>query len=55
MAHPEWRWREHFEFARGASAHSIQRLGNEASLPSLADIEAARQEFGEKDALAVAE
>jgi sugar/nucleoside kinase (ribokinase family) len=55
MAHPDWRWREHFEFARGASAHSIQRLGNEASLPTLADIEAAREEFGEKLVLAAAE
>src|ERR671917_2422671 len=48
MTRPEARWREHFEFARGASAHSIQYLGNEASLPTLEDVEAARQEFGEK-------
>src|SRR5918998_1078899 len=52
MKRPEARWREHFEFARGASAHSIQYLGNEASLPTLEDVEAARQEFGEKVAVA---
>jgi sugar/nucleoside kinase (ribokinase family) len=52
MTRPEARWREHFEFARGASAHSIQYLGNEASLPTLEDVEAARQEFGEKVAIA---
>jgi sugar/nucleoside kinase (ribokinase family) len=40
MARPEASWEEHFTFARGASAHSIQHLGNEASLPSLADIAA---------------
>jgi sugar/nucleoside kinase (ribokinase family) len=52
MTRPEVRWREHFEFARAASAHSIQYLGNEASLPTLADLEAARQEFREKVAVA---
>jgi sulfofructose kinase len=48
MARPDAGWREHFEFARAASAHSIQRLGNEASLPTLTDIEAARRTFGER-------
>ena len=38
-------WHEHFDFARAASTYKIQRLGNEAGLPSLADIEAVRQEF----------
>jgi sugar/nucleoside kinase (ribokinase family) len=52
MTRPAARWREHFEFARAASSHSIQHLGNEASLPTLEDIEAARQEFREKVALA---
>jgi sugar/nucleoside kinase (ribokinase family) len=52
MKHPGGRWREHFEFARAASSHSIQHLGNEASLPTLEDIEAARREFGEKLAMA---
>ena len=38
-------WQEHFEFARAASTYKIQRLGNEAGLPTLADIEAVKQEF----------
>ncbi|MFN3855707.1 MAG: sugar kinase [Phreatobacter sp.] len=45
MAHPDWTWEQHFRFSRGASAHSIQHLGNEASLPTLQDIAAARAEF----------
>jgi sugar/nucleoside kinase (ribokinase family) len=48
LTRPDAGWREHFTFARAASAHSIQRLGNEASLPTLADIEAARRTFGER-------
>lgn len=35
---PEKSWREHFEFAKVASALSIQKLGTEASIPSLDDI-----------------
>ena len=31
-------WREHFEYARAGSAHKVQHLGNEAGLPSRADI-----------------
>jgi sugar/nucleoside kinase (ribokinase family) len=38
-------WHDHFEFARAASTYKIQRLGNEAGLPTLADIEAVKQEF----------
>ena len=38
-------WQDHFEFARAASTYKIQRLGNEAGLPTLADIEAVKQEF----------
>lgn len=45
LARPEAPWREHFEFARAASAHKIQHLGNEAGLPSRADVEAARAAF----------
>jgi sugar/nucleoside kinase (ribokinase family) len=48
MARPDLSWAEHFAFARGASTHAIQHLGNEASLPSLADVEAAMGAFGEK-------
>lgn len=45
MESPEAPWRAHFEFARAASAHKVQHLGNEAGLPTLSDIEAARKEF----------
>jgi sulfofructose kinase len=45
MANPGGSWRDHFVFARAASAHAVQRLGNEASLPSLADIKAAQRDF----------
>jgi sugar/nucleoside kinase (ribokinase family) len=54
MTRPDARWRDHFEFARAASAHSVQHLGNEASLPNLADIETARREFREKAAAVAA-
>jgi sugar/nucleoside kinase (ribokinase family) len=30
----------HFRFARAASAHKVQHLGNEAGLPTLAEITA---------------
>jgi sugar/nucleoside kinase (ribokinase family) len=45
LERPEAPWREHFEFARAASAHKVQHLGNEAGLPSRADVEAARADF----------
>ena len=45
LANPGKSWQDHFEFARAASTYKIQRLGNEAGLPTLADIEAVRQEF----------
>jgi sugar/nucleoside kinase (ribokinase family) len=48
MARPGLPWEEHFAFARGASAHSVQRLGNEASLPSLSDIAGVQNRFKEK-------
>ncbi len=38
-------WEEHFQFARAASAHAIQILGNEAKLPSVADVKAAARAF----------
>ncbi|MHA1523591.1 MAG: sugar kinase [Alphaproteobacteria bacterium] len=37
---PAKSWAAHFDFARAASTHSIQHLGNEASLPQLKDIAA---------------
>jgi sulfofructose kinase len=50
LAAPEKRWADHFEFARAASAHSVQHLGIEASLPSLEDIEAAMRSLPEAQA-----
>jgi sulfofructose kinase len=40
LATPYASWDEHFRFARAAAVHKIQHLGNEAGLPTLADIEA---------------
>ncbi len=40
---PSAPWRDHFEFARAASAHKVQHLGNEAGLPSNSDIALARR------------
>ena len=48
MKDPAGRWLDHFTFARGASAHAIQHLGNEASLPTEADIASAQSAFGER-------
>jgi sugar/nucleoside kinase (ribokinase family) len=48
MAHPGLSWREHFIFARAASAHAIQRLGNEQSLPSLEDIRRVQSVYAER-------
>jgi len=47
MARPDLPWREHFILARAASAYAIQHLGNEASLPTLADIAATQAAFPE--------
>lgn len=40
LTRPEAGWDAHFRFARAASAHKVQHLGNEAGLPALSDIEA---------------
>ena len=45
LAHPEKNWEHHFEFARAASTYKIQKLGNEAGLPTPADVAAVMQEF----------
>lgn len=45
LLRPSEPWIEHFRFARAASAYKIQVLGNEAGLPSTADIAAVRQQF----------
>jgi sugar/nucleoside kinase (ribokinase family) len=47
---PQRSWAEHFDIARAAGAHSVQHLGNEQSLPTLADIEEARVAFPPKAA-----
>ncbi|MDB5574329.1 MAG: sugar kinase [Tardiphaga sp.] len=48
LSNPEKRWHDHFTFARAASTFKIQRLGNEAGLPTLSDIAAVRAEFEER-------
>jgi sugar/nucleoside kinase (ribokinase family) len=48
LTNPFGTWDEHFRFARAASAHAIQHLGNEASLPSLAEINETHARFGER-------
>jgi len=35
LANPGKSWHDHFEFARAASTYKIQRLGNEAGLPTV--------------------
>jgi sugar/nucleoside kinase (ribokinase family) len=45
LTNPEKSREEHFRFARAASAFKVQRLGNEAGLPTFGEIAAARQEF----------
>jgi sugar/nucleoside kinase (ribokinase family) len=48
LTNPVASWEDHFRFARAASAHAIQHLGNEASLPTLLDINKAHARFGER-------
>jgi sugar/nucleoside kinase (ribokinase family) len=38
LVDPHADWEQHFKFARAASSYAIQHLGNEASLPTLAQI-----------------
>ena len=45
LTDPAKSWEEHFRFAQAASAHKIQHLGNEAGLPTLVEIAAAKREF----------
>ena len=45
LAGPRKKWEDHFRFAQAAAAHKIQHLGNEAGLPTLADIAAVRREL----------
>lgn len=41
-------WEHHFHFARAASTHKIQHLGNQAGLPSIDDITVVTRDFEEK-------
>ncbi|MBV8888382.1 MAG: sugar kinase [Alphaproteobacteria bacterium] len=50
LTNPDHGWDDHFRFARAASAYAIQHLGNEASLPCLADINATHASFDERRA-----
>src|SRR5437763_1916214 len=45
LTEPERGWDDHFRFARAAAAYAIQHLGNEASLPTLADISETQARF----------
>ena len=54
LARHDLPWADHFTFARAASAHAVQHLGNEASLPGLRDIDQVTAEFGERPSRAVA-
>jgi sugar/nucleoside kinase (ribokinase family) len=45
LTDPTKSWEEHFRFAQAASAFKIQHLGNEAGLPTLAEIAAVKREF----------
>jgi sugar/nucleoside kinase (ribokinase family) len=45
LTNPAMDWEEHFRFARAAAAYKIQHLGNEAGLPTLAQITAIKREF----------
>jgi sulfofructose kinase len=45
---PDSPWERHFKFARAASAHAIQHLGNEASLPTLAQTNEAQARFADR-------
>jgi sugar/nucleoside kinase (ribokinase family) len=47
LSSPDRAWDEHLRFARAAAAHKIQYLGNEAGLPTLAEVEAIRRKFGD--------
>jgi sugar/nucleoside kinase (ribokinase family) len=46
LSDPDAAWEQHFKFARAASAYAIRHVGNEASLPTLANINETAAEFG---------
>jgi sugar/nucleoside kinase (ribokinase family) len=45
LRNPSGSWDEHFTFARAASTYKIQHLGNEAGLPTIADIDAILRDY----------
>lgn len=45
LANPAKTWEKHFRFAQAAAAYKIQHLGNEAGLPTVAQIAAVADEF----------
>jgi sugar/nucleoside kinase (ribokinase family) len=45
LSNPKASWDAHFRFARAASAHAIQFLGNEARLPSADDVKATAMRY----------
>lgn len=47
MRWPDRSWDHHFRFARAASAHGVQHLGNEARLPRLDDVISTANSFGD--------
>jgi len=49
LSDPGADWETRFRFARAASAHAVQHLGNEAKLPSLADVKTAERSFPAAD------
>ena len=50
LLNPSQSWEDHFRFARAASAHAIQYLGNEASLPTYSEVQAAMHAYSERSA-----
>lgn len=46
LTRPDMTWADHFEYARAAAAWKIQHVGNEAGLPTPADIGRTIAEFG---------
>jgi len=54
LAEPEAPWERHFRFARAASAYKIGFLGNEKSLPTVADVVATARAYGDSVATASA-
>jgi sugar/nucleoside kinase (ribokinase family) len=50
LTDPARNWEQHFLLAQAAAAYKIQHLGNEAGLPTLADIARTRREFAARGA-----